>query len=99
MADNAWFIYFVRCASGEIYTGVATDVARRFAEHEANGARTARYLRGRGPLTLVAHAPVGSRSQALRLEWQVKRLPRARKLAMLASDASLERALAALGAG
>ncbi|MEO0425719.1 MAG: GIY-YIG nuclease family protein, partial [Pseudomonadota bacterium] len=37
-ADRPWFIYFVRCASGEIYTGVATDVARRFAEHEANGA-------------------------------------------------------------
>jgi putative endonuclease len=99
MTDSStWFIYFVRCASGEIYTGIATDVARRFSEHEANGPRTARYLRGRGPLTLIAHAPAGSRSEALRLERRVKRLSRERKVAMLVSDTTLRQALGALGA-
>ncbi|MEM9384295.1 MAG: GIY-YIG nuclease family protein [Pseudomonadota bacterium] len=96
LANSIWFIYFVRCASDEIYTGIATDVARRFAEHQANGPRTARFLRGRGPLTLVTYAPAGSRSAALRLESRVKRLPRARKLAMLASEATLQRELAVL---
>ncbi len=99
MTDSPWFIYFVRCASGEIYTGIATDVARRFAEHEANGSRTARYLRGRGPLTLMAHAPAGSRSEALRLERRVKRLTRECKLAMLANEGTLRRALADMGMG
>ncbi|MEO0972061.1 MAG: GIY-YIG nuclease family protein [Pseudomonadota bacterium] len=94
--DSSWFIYFVRCAGGEIYTGIATDVTRRFAEHEANGTRTVRFLRGRGPLTLVAHAPAGSRSDALRLERRVKGLPRARKLAMLVDEATLRQALKAV---
>ena len=84
-----WFIYFVRCRDGEVYTGVATDVARRFAEHEAGGARAARFLRGRRPLTLLASAAVGSRSRALRLEARVKKLPRQRKLDIVSNPGRL----------
>ncbi len=96
VAEPTWSIYFIRCAGGEIYTGIATDVARRFAEHAADGRRTARYLRGRGPLKLVASAAVGSRSDALRLEAAVKGLSRRRKLAMLADDEALQGVLQSL---
>ena len=56
---TAWFIYIIRCADGSLYTGITTDVSRRFAEHARSGPRAARYLRGRGPLTLVFWAPRG----------------------------------------
>lgn len=77
MAD--WHLYILRTAGNTLYTGVTTDVARRVAEHQAGGPRCARSLRGRGPLELVFSQPVGSRSRALSLEWQVKRWPRRHK--------------------
>lgn len=73
----------MRCRDGTLYTGIATDVRRRLAEHEGPGNRGARFLRGRGPLTLVLTTPVGPRDLALRLERRVKRLSRARKEALL----------------
>lgn len=78
-----WFLYIIRCADGSLYTGITTDVARRFAEHARSGPRAARYLRGRGPLTLVFSAPAGTRSSALALERRVKSLARKDKLALL----------------
>lgn len=77
MAD--WHLYILRTASGTLYTGVTTDVRRRFSEHQAGGARCARSLRGKGPLELVFSEPVGDRSQALSLEWHVKRWSRRHK--------------------
>jgi putative endonuclease len=73
-----WNIYLVRCADGTLYTGISTDVERRLSEHEC-GRKGAKYLRGRGPLTLAFEYRVGSRSQASRIEYQVKRLSPAEK--------------------
>ncbi len=69
-----WHIYLVRCGNGALYTGIATDVARRLSEHRAG--KGARYLRGRGPLKLVFKRAVGGRSAALRLESRIKKLPK-----------------------
>lgn len=72
---RTWSIYLLRCSDGSLYTGIATDVSRRLAEHE-EGARGAKYLRGRGPLELVFHQEIGDRSLASKIEQRVKRLPR-----------------------
>ena len=31
-----WHLYLVRCHDGSLYTGITTNVARRFAEHQEN---------------------------------------------------------------
>ena len=74
-----WHLYLVRCHDGSLYTGITTDVARRFAEHQGNGDTGAKYLRGRGPLVLVFQKKLGSRSLALGVESKVKKLSKARK--------------------
>jgi putative endonuclease len=74
-----WSVYIVRCRDGALYTGIATDVRRRIAEHAGNTGRGAKYLRGRGPLRLVFELTVDSKALALRLESQIKKLPKARK--------------------
>ncbi|SDJ59584.1 GIY-YIG nuclease family protein [Microbulbifer yueqingensis] len=71
-----WSVYLIRTARGTLYTGVTSDVERRFAEHAAGGARAAKALRGRGPLTLEFHCEVGNRSAALQLEAHIKKWPR-----------------------
>jgi putative endonuclease len=66
------------CADGTVYTGIATDVRRRIAEHES-GVKGAKYLRGRGPLSLLYEREIGDRSLATRLEYLVKDLSSAEK--------------------
>ncbi|MCL1090210.1 GIY-YIG nuclease family protein [Shewanella profunda] len=80
-----WFLYLVRCANGHLYTGVTTDVARRFSEHQSGGIKSAKYLRGKGPLTLMYQETVGSRGDALRREIAVKKLSRSQKLVLIES--------------
>lgn len=81
-------LYIVRCADGSLYTGIAVDVARRFKEHQ-KGPRGAKYLRGRGPLTLAFESPVGDRGAASRAEYQVKSLPKSEKEQLIAGRKSL----------
>lgn len=75
MTNEPYSIYLVCCRDGTLYTGIATDVARRLAEHEGSS-KGAKYLRGRGPLTLVFERRIGDRGLAQRIESRVKRLPR-----------------------
>lgn len=69
-----WAVYLVRCADGSLYTGIATDVARRVAEH--NAGKGARFTRARRPVTLAHQEPAADRSAALRREAAIKRLAR-----------------------
>ncbi len=74
-----WYIYLIRCGNGSLYTGISTDVDRRFAEHREAGPAGSRYLKGRGPLTLVFRRKLGGRSLASKVESRVKKLSKANK--------------------
>lgn len=84
-----WYLYLVEQASGALYTGITRDVERRFAEHQANSTKTARSLRGKGPLKLVFSSPVLNHSDALKLEYRIKKLPRNKKLALISGEFDL----------
>ena len=81
------FVYLLRCNDGSLYCGWTIDVAKRLAAHTAG--RASRYTASRAPVALAAAWEVPSRTHARRLEARIKRLPRARKLA-LAAGAPLE---------
>jgi putative endonuclease len=87
---SAWFVYLVRCRDGSLYTGIATDVGRRIAEHEGYAGKGAKFLRGRGPLHLECVREIGARDLALRVERQIKRLPKARKEELVQHEARLD---------
>ena len=74
------------CADGTLYTGITTDVARRVAEHNGDSGLGARYTRSRRPVALVYVESADSRAQASRREAAIKRLDRARKLALSAAS-------------
>jgi putative endonuclease len=79
-APTHWFVYLARCVDGTLYAGIAIDVAARLAAHDRG--RGARYTRGRGPLVLCAKRRCATKSDALRLELALKKLPRSQKLAI-----------------
>ena len=88
MVNTTYSLYILRCNDGSLYTGIATDIDRRLAEHEWSE-RGAQYLRGRGPLRLEFVEVVGSRALAQRIEHRVKRMRRTAKEALIAGQTSL----------
>lgn len=84
-----WYVYVARCADGTLYCGIARDVARRIAEHDAGIG--ARYTRGRGPLRVLLVRRCRDKGRALRLEYAIKQLSRAQKEALVAEPAQIAR--------
>lgn len=79
----SWFVYIVECADGSLYTGITNDLDARVAAH--NGGKGARYTASRVPVTLRWSTPAKDRSEATRLENEIKKMPRRIKLAMIRS--------------
>ena len=87
MSLKPWHLYLLECGDGSLYTGITTDVERRLREHISG--KGARYTRSHKVVGLLESRPFGSRSEALRAEAALKRLPKEKKLAALRSkDAS-----------
>ncbi|MCW8872029.1 MAG: GIY-YIG nuclease family protein, partial [Xanthomonadales bacterium] len=61
--DKDWSVYIIRCDDGSLYTGVSTDVDRRFREH-LDTRRGAKFFKGRAPLEVVYREAGHSRSSA-----------------------------------
>ena len=74
------FVYLVQCADGTLYTGWAMDVLARVKVH--NAGRGAKYTQTRRPVRLVYSETWPTRADAMRREREIKRWPRARKLAL-----------------
>jgi putative endonuclease len=83
--STVWHLYLLECVDGSLYTGITTDVARRYEAH-ANG-KGARYTRSHPPQRLLASVAIGSRSDALKAELELKARPRGEKLAAIQSMA------------
>ena len=81
---EAW-VYLLRCRDGSLYTGWTVDIERRLSRHRAGTA--SRYTASRLPVALEIAIPMPDRTAARREEARIKRLSRAAKLAMLASQA------------
>ncbi|RTZ95620.1 MAG: GIY-YIG nuclease family protein [Deltaproteobacteria bacterium] len=89
MATITWFVYLVRCHDQTLYTGITRDLKRRVAEHnsEKGGAK---YTRSRQPVQLVYAESVKSRSEASKREYQLKKMSRARKQALIGTTNPIE---------
>jgi putative endonuclease len=79
----AAFVYLLRCSDGTLYCGWSTDPDRRVRQHQAGTA--SRYTRVRRPVELVWSRACADRSEAMREEARIKRLPAAEKRALLTS--------------
>lgn len=77
-----WSLYVLECSDGSFYTGVTTDIDRRFREHQEG--KASRYTRTRRPVVLVYREACGTRSQSLARECAVKSLSRERKEELVA---------------
>jgi putative endonuclease len=82
-SSKDWMVYIIRCSDDSLYTGVTTDLERRFAEHLGHP-RGAKYFNGRRPVKVVYSEKGHTRSSASRREAAIKKLSRDEKLSLLA---------------
>jgi putative endonuclease len=73
-----YYVYLLQCGDGSIYTGITTDVKRRFREHRDG--KGGHYTGARGAVKILYTEKYPTRSGALIREAQIKRLSRDRKL-------------------
>ncbi len=77
-----YFLYILECADNSLYTGITTDVARRFAEHQKGIG--SHFTRAKGAKRIVYTESLESRSVALKREAEIKKWSREKKLALIA---------------
>lgn len=83
--SGPWYVYLIRASDDSLYTGITTDVQRRFKEH-CGTEKAARYFRGRQPLEVVYRESHPDRGSALRREADIKKLTREQKLKMIGEN-------------
>jgi len=75
-----YWVYLALCGNNTIYTGATTDLIRRACEHNSGSSgRGAKYTASHRPVSLVQAWEVGTWSDALRLEYAIKRCVRTEK--------------------
>lgn len=85
MTDTAsFYTYLLRCADETLYCGWTTDLQHRLTQH--NAGKGAKYTRARLPVCLTAYWQFASKAEAMRFEYEVKRLSRKQKLALIESQ-------------
>lgn len=80
--DEIHYVYILKCADGTLYTGYTNNLQRRVAKH--NAGKGGHYTRAHRPVTLLASWEFPGKSEALRAEYQIKRLSRPQKLHLIA---------------
>ena len=77
-----WQVYIILCSDNTLYTGITTDIERRFIQHrDGSGAK---YFRGRTPQQLAYLEPGHDRSSASQREAEIKKMSRIEKLQLIA---------------
>jgi putative endonuclease len=77
-----YFVYLLECADGSLYTGITTDVARRFEEHRKGVG--GHFTRAKGAVRIVYTEEYPDRSSASSREAAIKKLSREQKVHLIA---------------
>jgi putative endonuclease len=72
-----WVVYLVRCADQSMYCGITNNLEKRLEAH--NLGKGAKYTRYRIPVELLGTSSEMTKSEALKLELRIKRMPADRK--------------------
>lgn len=82
-----WFVYIIEASDHSLYTGITTDMQRRWCQHRDG--KGARYFRGRSPSKLAYLEACADRSGASQREAAIKKLTRQQKQMLIQSAANV----------
>ena len=82
MSVSEWFVYILNTQQNRLYTGITTDIDRRFEEH-SGGKKGAKFTRANKPVAVVYREQCADRSTATKRECEIKKLSRTQKLELI----------------
>lgn len=85
-----YFLYILLCDNSVLYTGIALDPKARLKQHQTGRPYGAKFTRKFSQLELVYQVQVGSRSNAQKIEYHIKKCPRKDKLRLIKAQPNLE---------
>ena len=75
------YVYIVECSDGTFYTGWTNNLEKRIAMH-SNGLG-AKYTKGRGPVKLMHYEEFEDKKDAMKREYEIKKLTRKAKITLI----------------
>ncbi len=79
-----WSVYLLKCSDNSLYCGITNNLEKRIRQH--NAGRASKYTRSRLPVAVTAVREDLTKSDALKLECRIKKLPAGKKVPALLSD-------------
>ena len=76
-----YYVYIIECKDKTVYTGITTDINRRFKEHQSG--KGGAYTRSRGVKKVLYTEKFKNRSLASKREIEIKSWSRSRKLSLI----------------
>jgi putative endonuclease len=86
--SKEYFVYIIKCRGERLYTGITTDMKRRFAEHSGSP-KGAKFTRANPPEEIMAVWSCNGRSTASKLECAIKKLRREQKMRLINHEISI----------
>ena len=84
-----YHVYILKCADGSLYTGITTDVERRFLEHKNK--KGGNYTSSHKPVKIVYTESAKSRGEALKREAEIKRLTKVQKIVLIKNKSIIKK--------
>jgi putative endonuclease len=76
-----YHVYLLLCEDNSIYTGVTTDIERRFSEHKNKHGSA--YTNAKGAEKIIYQEQFLTRSEAMKREAEIKKWRREKKLELI----------------
>lgn len=81
-----YYTYMLRCEDNSIYTGITTDIERRFQEHIQKNEKCAKYTRNHIVKKIESVWKSEDRVEASKLEFHIKKLSKKNKEELIMSN-------------
>lgn len=81
MDEKKWYLYMIRCEDNSLYTGITTDVERRFQQHFLG--KGAKYTKSHKVKEIEIIIEFENRSEASKKEYWIKSLGKSKKEELL----------------
>ncbi|MDH4230760.1 MAG: GIY-YIG nuclease family protein [Nitrospirota bacterium] len=79
--SGPWCVYLLRCSNNSLYIGMTNDLEKRLEKHTLGTG--SKFVRSWRPFELVKTIPCKDEGEARRLEYDLKKLPRKKKIEVL----------------
>lgn len=74
-----YYVYILRCKDNSLYCGITNNIAKRVEEHNFSKHKSAKYTKGRRPVTCIYFEECKTKSLALKREFAIKSLTKIQK--------------------